>query len=69
MEATLLALLFFKTIHALAADGDIDLGAMDPNFYNPYLVERNRWWMLLPAFILFVLMLHTIDRRKKRRKR
>lgn len=49
-----------KTFHDKvdAADGAIDLSALGMNTFQPYNYERNSLWILLPAVVLAITLLH-----------
>lgn len=73
--ALVMILLWVPTISAVAEEGGItaetaqeetidleDLGASET---NPYQVERNGWWILLPVLSLGVVATHLLRPRKK----
>jgi len=60
--------LFLKlnTLVARAADGEIDLNDLGAGGFAPYFVERNPWWMLVPAAAIALVLLHLKKRKKPR---
>jgi FAD:protein FMN transferase len=53
-----------------AAGGDLDLSSLDAgsNTFTPYLLERSNYWILLPLFALFVVLVH-LKKNKPRARR
>lgn len=57
---------------AFAQDGGeaVDLSALGLSDFTPYIVERNSWWILLPALVLGMVILHVVfPSRKAKAKR
>jgi len=44
---------------SLADDGMIDLSSLGVDDFNPYLLERNAAWILLPVVIIVLIIVHT----------
>ena len=55
---------------AAAGSGDLDLSALDAgsNTFTPYLLERSYYWVLLPLFALFVVLVHLKKNTKRSRR-
>jgi FAD:protein FMN transferase len=55
---------------AAAGAGDLDLSALDAgsNTFTPYLLERSYYWVLLPLFALFVVLVHLKKNTKRSRR-
>lgn len=56
-------MLFF--VFPCFADEVVDLGDVPLDDFTPYVVERSRWWMLLPLCALGVVLVHLKDSRPK----
>jgi FAD:protein FMN transferase len=54
--ASLLFLMF--TCKQAFADDTVNLNDLGVSDFTPYMFERSRWWILLPAFALGVVLLH-----------
>jgi thiamine biosynthesis lipoprotein len=54
----------------VAAGGDLDLSSLDAgsNTFTPYLLERSNYWVLLPLFALFIVLVH-LKKNKPRARR
>lgn len=60
--------LLLSSSQAFADDESVDLGALGAAKFNPYLFERHGWLVALPAFAVFLVLIHLIRVRRSRLK-
>lgn len=62
-------LLLLGLANANAQEGEVavDLGALGLDDFTPYLIERDSYWVLLPLFAVFLVLIHLFDLTPKMR--